>query len=566
MPTPRRLAAGIVIVLAVLAPLLATSKAAATQTARYSDIERRDELIAAQQALISVYRCKYEIDVDAVPGGCHDGWPVDPPVKPAFDGLPTIEEISDRDYKIAANRYVINLYRCALGVDTPLVPWSCSDGWRATPADDRSGDAELSPVEVYEQISPSIALVETPSKFGSGVLIEGGYIVTNHHVVRPHEEAWVVFPDGTELEGVPVVGWDFMADLAVLGPVEVSAPPVRLGSELDLPPGSELLMLGYPAEPEFFPEPTITRGILSRVREWDAYGLTVLQSDSAIAGGQSGGALLNAQGELVGISTWRFSDAGFALSTSFEDDSLIVERLILNGLVHSHMPSDQKSTRRAPRGVGEFTHTVSGTPGFDSPAFTFDASAGTKVTVRINGPQDGVIVVSDSVRTIETRDSSTGGIEQTTFEVLRDGLHFVRIDSKSEGHFTFELSSSVRLNPFDDVFDGTAVAVERTRETLYGYFDYPRDIDWYKISLEEDETIEINTDAIVSDTAIAVRNPETDELVKSDGADPLTGLGFSQNAQLRFTAPSTGKYYIYVEETSGKQDKGYVLTVERLRQ
>ena len=132
----------------------------------------------------------------------------------------------------------------------------------ATPA------LEMSPAEVYAQASASIPFIETGAATDSGVLIEGGYVVTNYHVVWPYEAVWVVFPDGTELENVPVVGWDPMTDLAVLGPVNVSAPPLSLEDGEDTAFGSELLLVGYPAEVDLFPQPTITRGILSRLREW----------------------------------------------------------------------------------------------------------------------------------------------------------------------------------------------------------------------------------------------------------------------------------------------------------
>ena len=144
-------------------------------------------------------------------------------------------------------------------------------------------------------------------------------MVTNYHVIWPYEAVWVVFPDGTELENVPVVGWDPMADLAVLGPVDVSAQPLKLQDAEDTALGSELLLVGYPAEVDLFPQPSITRGILSRFREWERLGMTYFQTDAAIAGGQSGGALVNSKGEVIGISGFTFSEAGFGLAASSAD-------------------------------------------------------------------------------------------------------------------------------------------------------------------------------------------------------------------------------------------------------
>ena len=564
--TPRRsLVVGVVVATAVIAATLSLAGPVGAQSASLADIAKRDQLIAQQEALLNIYRCRFVIDVEQVPGGCFDGSPVNPAGEPQpFDGAPTLGELARRDRLVTAQEALLNAYRCRFDIDTALVPGGCDDSSpeptpKPTP---RPAGQELSPAEIYALVSPSIALVETSSKLGSGILIGGGYIVTNNHVVWPYDEAWLVFPDGTEVRDVPVVGRDFMADLAVLGPVDVPYQPLTFSDREDLPLGSELFLVGYPSEPELFPQPTITQGILSRLREWTTYDLTILQSDAAIAGGQSGGALLNSSGEVVGISTWRFSSAGFALATSAADDALIIERLIA-----SYEPPEEKTERRAPRKVGEFEHKVTGTRGIDSPAFTFNAAAGTKVTIQIEGSSDGVIIVSDAVDTLATQNATKTGTEQTTFEVLRSGKHFVRIGSLTDGEYEFQLAATARLHPYRDAIDGTVLLAEGNVEIFYGFFDYTFDTDWYKISLEEGETIEISTDSILADTSITVRNRETGALsAQSDGTNPRTGLGFSTNAHLRFTALDAGEYAIYVNETSGARGNGYALTVERVQE
>ena len=215
---------------------------------------------------------------------------------------------------------------------TPLPTATPSPEPTATSTPTAVPAAEMSSAEVYALTSPSVPFIETAAATGSGILIEGGYVLTNYHVVWPYQAVRVVFPDGTELANVPVVGWDPMADLAVLGPVNVSAQPLRLEDGEDTAFGSELLLIGYPAEVDLFPQPTITRGILSRFREWERIEMTYLQTDAAIAGGQSGGALLNARGEVIGISTFVFSEAGFALASSSTDVAQIVEKLTQGGI------------------------------------------------------------------------------------------------------------------------------------------------------------------------------------------------------------------------------------------
>ena len=169
-----------------------------------------------------------------------------------------------------------------------------------------SPDSVSSAQDVYELVAPSVAFIVNHDgrRGGSGILIDGGYIITNYHIVEPYRQvARVAFPDGTELWDVPVVGWEPWADLAVLGPVIVSIPPLTLRDGKPVSSGSELFLVGYPAEPDlYYPQPSITRGVLSRsYQEWTT-GLTVLRTDAMTAGGQSGGAMIDARGRVVGVT------------------------------------------------------------------------------------------------------------------------------------------------------------------------------------------------------------------------------------------------------------------------
>ena len=68
-------------------------------------------------------------------------------------------------------------------------------------------------------------MVETDSAGGSGLLLDSNTILTAAHVLYPHRSARIVFSDGTELLEVPVIGWDLLTDVAVLGPVQLDSPP-----------------------------------------------------------------------------------------------------------------------------------------------------------------------------------------------------------------------------------------------------------------------------------------------------------------------------------------------------
>ena len=452
----------------------------------------------------------------------------------------------------------------AAGNDADLSRWNVSAG-RQLKMDggpsDVGGSATLTSAEVYALVSPSVPFVKTPTGTGSGVLIEGGYVVTNYHVVWPYQAVWVVFPDDQVLQNVPVVGWDSMADLAVLGPVDVPARPwgvkgggpLQLGGGEELPPGSELFLVGYPAEVDEFPEPSITRGILSRFREWERLGMTYLQTDAAIAGGQSGGALVDSQGQVVGISTFSFSEAGFGLATSAADNAPIVERLI-QGEYTSGL-----GDRRLPAGSGAFEFYVELANRWDIRTFVLDAVAGTTLGVELEGTEDGLFRVYDPSGLLLEVDGVATGIESGTVELLVDGVHFLQVELFAGESASFDLTSTVGLKPFHDPDDGRTIAVG---ETVVGNLDFFFDLDWYSIRLEAGETVRISTDSINVDTLLYVdfANSRDDQVVSDD--DSGGGL-FRINSELVYRAPNTGEYFIVVTDAVDNSFGGYYLSVER---
>ena len=175
--------------------------------------------------------------------------------------------------------------------------------------------------------------------------------MTNAHVVWPFQQARIVFADGTEHIDTPVANWDLMGDLAVLGPIETSIEPVDLVDGEDSIIGSDLFLIGYPAEAQRFPQPAITRGILSRLRQWEALEITYFQTDAASVGGQSGGVLVSEKAEVIGLSGFSLSEAGFGIVASAADVLPRVQKLIAGRDVA------QLGNRRIPSGDGNRQHT-----------------------------------------------------------------------------------------------------------------------------------------------------------------------------------------------------------------
>ena len=158
--------------------------------------------------------------------------------------------------------------------------------------------------------------------FGSGVIIsEDGYIVTNNHVIEGADEIDVKLNDNREFKG-KLIGTDPNTDLALIKIEGDDFPTLPIGNSDALKVGEWVLAVGNP----FNLTSTVTAGIVSaKARSLGVYNGGIesfIQTDAAINQGNSGGALVNARGELVGINavlsspTGAYAGYGFAIPTS----------------------------------------------------------------------------------------------------------------------------------------------------------------------------------------------------------------------------------------------------------
>jgi serine protease Do len=162
-------------------------------------------------------------------------------------------------------------------------------------------------VDIYEETSPAVVQIGVGLSTGSGFLIDDdGHILTNSHVVENVSSVTVTLSDGTEADG-RVLGVDAADDLALVkvDASEVShITPLTLGDSDDLQPGQIAIALGSP----YGLEGTITVGVISGLDRTltgdDGRPITrVIQTDAALNPGNSGGPLLNSEGEVIGINT-----------------------------------------------------------------------------------------------------------------------------------------------------------------------------------------------------------------------------------------------------------------------
>ena len=161
---------------------------------------------------------------------------------------------------------------------------------------------------------------EVRSGLGSGVIVsEDGYILTNNHVIEGAEGIKVVLPNGREYTA-KVVGKDAGrqgTDLAVLKINGDGLPALSLGNSEELQTGEWVIAIGSP----FGLAQTVTRGMVSaKGRTASDIGIVeyadFIQTDAAINRGNSGGALINIRGELIGINTAIATGGGFSQSNA----------------------------------------------------------------------------------------------------------------------------------------------------------------------------------------------------------------------------------------------------------
>jgi serine protease Do len=150
----------------------------------------------------------------------------------------------------------------------------------------------------------STALILAMGGEGSGFLISSdGYLLTNHHVVGESPYVKVRWPDGSEVLG-EVVRSDKHRDVAILkaDPKGRAALPLRL-QKANV--GEDVYAIGSPTGARF--QNSVTKGIVSAIRVFNGYNF--IQSDVGVTHGNSGGPILDAKGQVVGLTDLGFDDA-----------------------------------------------------------------------------------------------------------------------------------------------------------------------------------------------------------------------------------------------------------------
>jgi len=169
---------------------------------------------------------------------------------------------------------------------------------------------------VIENSVPSVVTIRTDLSQGTGFIIDKeGYIVTNYHVMQNAQAATIITSDNDN-HAVRLVGYDFNFDIALLK-ISGTYNELELGDSNDVQVGDRVIAIGNPLGLGF----SVTQGIVSGIHRIGLNRLDVyIQTDAPLNPGNSGGPLINQQGEVIGINNFKIGGAeslGFALESNF---------------------------------------------------------------------------------------------------------------------------------------------------------------------------------------------------------------------------------------------------------
>ena len=227
-------------------------------------------------------------------------------------------------------------------------------------------------ITVTYQVSSIFGGRSTGEATGSGIIVsEDGYIVTNNHVISSESSSFYAITEATgikvnlynsaETYEATVVGTDAYTDLAVLKIEKTGLTPATLADSDEVKVGEFVMAVGNPLGMDY----SVTSGIVSAInREIESEGttFTAIQTDAAINSGNSGGALVNSNGEVIGINTMKFAGdgiegIGFAIPIS--SATSVIEQLIefqtvkrpYIGIVGSSVDSSVAKRYNIPEGI-----------------------------------------------------------------------------------------------------------------------------------------------------------------------------------------------------------------------
>lgn len=326
-----------------------------------------------------------------------------------------------------------------------------------------SGDKKaLSIMQIAKQAKPAVVAISTEARIsnqfgqtgivdaaGSGFIITAnGYIVTNYHVVEGAQTISVALDDG-QIFKATIVGSDPRNDLSVLKIDGNNLPTVTLGKSADLEVGELAVAIGNPLGEL---SGTVTAGIISALdREVTIEGVTMrlLQTDAAINSGNSGGALINSFGEVIGINNAKNAGdgvEGLGFAIPIDTAKPIIESLIRYGYVQGR-PKIGIGTRDITKQMAEY---------YKMPVGIYVSSVEANSAAAIAGIKVGDVITKADGKETLTTDALN---EAKTFHKVGDSMSITLVRDGQEMTVQLVLKEDLPTDIKPASFNGSSAQI-----------------------------------------------------------------------------------------------------------
>ena len=383
--------------------------------------------------------------------------------------------------------------------------------------------SELSEDGVLKKLTPSMVTIQfRGADSGSGFLVDGNYIVTAAHVVWGLPAIDVVFEDGTLHENVPIAAYDYFADLAFLGPIETSMPPVEFAEIGSLTVEDTTFIVGYPI---FSRGLQIIQGELLSPLEWPEADSEYINSTGEVERGMSGGPITNGGGEVIGVLVRRVTRGVRGPSSDTVQDRL--GKLVRNEDI------TVLGSRKLPNvGDGSREHQFVLRDRWDTATFVLE---GTNHTLEFDSYRDVVYGFFNTNGTGAFKPEFRTVQEGLTGRCCLTGPGFIEVRQRFDIERRVTLKSTAPLVRRNDPDDGRQL---RIGETVAGAIDSPGDVDRYAIYISRGENIAIRLSSL-NRLSVTIDHAE---------APPYeVGSGEVDFDEIKYRAPVDATYTVAVQ-------------------
>ncbi len=358
-------------------------------------------------------------------------------------------------------------------------------------------EADLSMADIYEQnVNSTVGITisaqaQTESRYGYGytyeasgsgfIYSEDGYILTNYHVIEGYEKVTVATYDGSTYDA-KVIGYDESNDIAVLKIEAEGLTPVTLGDSSSLRVGDAVLAIGNPLGELTF---SLTHGIVSalsrNVTIDSGNTMTLIQTDCSINSGNSGGALFNMKGEVIGITNAKYSSSGYSGEASIDNIGFAIPINSVKRIVSSIIENGYIVKPYVGITISSLSEEQASVTGIEAGAWVREVTEGApadKAGIKVN---DIIVKVDDTV--IRSSDdlvsvvSSSEPDEVLHFYIYRQGQELevdVTIEAKTESALKNEEAAAAAeedaQNGSNQPPESKGSQGQQSQEDFYNYF------------------------------------------------------------------------------------------------